>query len=246
MKEHFAIGNCLAFIAIICASTSAAGADESCPTKIYITRDCVPAEIVAKALDASTPNSFLEMVRSIYSEGVAQQNKKNSPLSDSDEAPGNMLVSANLALTVGLFGRDFETLRQGQIGLLQAFCTKHGGTTRTSQIVPRSRKVSGFVDTEMTICSDKTGSALAGVATFQAKDTRLGLDNLFAYYLGVPVAQSVLDFRSGLKPGDKPQSGMVVDVRGAIAKVQIGREEKWIEIEKLVPNDLKVLARLGY
>jgi hypothetical protein len=202
-----------------------AQAGEPCGSKIGVFGDCVPSEIVAQALADSTPGTFLDTVRAIYTNGAAALGMKRTPIYDADEAPGYMLVSENSGFPGKFLGRDFDIPRPGQYDLISSFCSKHGGTVKSAPIAK----------TTVAICIDDGGKALAALTTRNGR-TSLNLDTVLGYYYSAALAQSFLDFRVGIKPGDKSHLGMVTDVRGAIAKIQKpGGGEEWVEIEKLVP-----------
>ncbi len=222
---------------------STAQADETCLSKIFISRDCVPKEIVDEVINGSAGVPFYEVVKTIYSRGIAVLGKNNTPIFELGDGPGKILASANLALTKGLFGRDYETLRQGQQEMFSAFCEKNGGQIKSSGVLAIGREQGRYNESKLAICQGNKGEAVGGLITQTGADGQLGLERLYAYYLSSSLAQSVVDFRSGIKLGDKPQFGMVVDVRAPLAKVQVGKGERWQEIEKLVPYALRELAR---
>lgn len=223
--------------------SSTVQADESCLSKIFITRDCVPKEIVDETISGSTGVPFYEVVKAIYSRGIAVLGKNNTPIFELGGGPDKILASSNLALTKGLFGRDYETLRQGQQEMFSAFCEKNGGQIKTSGVLAIGREQGRYNESKLAICQNSKGEAVGGLITQTGVDGQLGQERLYAYYLSAPLAQSVVDFRSSIKPGDKPQFGIVVDVRTPLAKVQVGKGERWHEIEKLVPYSLRELAR---
>ena len=155
----------------------------------------------------------------------------------------------NSGFRYGLLGRDFQKTKEGQLGILSKFCTKHGGSIEQTFVIPGIRRSASPLDITMSVCFANDKSPLAALGTRIAADKYSRTDTLFAYYFSKSLVQSIYNFRSNIKAGDKSQFGLITDVRGNIANVQLNglakmqfdTSEKWIEIGKLVPAVLSKL-----